>query len=34
MFVPKLLQTYVSWSQIFGDYGNPWEVGLARTGTL
>ena len=23
MLVPKVLQTYVSWSQIFGDYGDP-----------
>jgi len=25
MAVPKVLQLYVSWSQIFGNYGNPWE---------
>ncbi len=25
MVVPKILQTYVGWSQIFGDYGDPWE---------
>jgi Protein of unknown function (DUF3011) len=25
MAVPKALQLYVSWSQIFGNYGNPWE---------
>jgi hypothetical protein len=23
MIVPKFVQAYVSWSQIFGDYGNP-----------
>jgi hypothetical protein len=23
MIVPKLLQGYVGWSQIFGQYGNP-----------
>ncbi len=26
MVVPKILQLYASGSQIFGDYGNPWEV--------
>ena len=26
MPVPNILQTYVSWSQLFGKYGNPWEV--------
>ncbi|HEY7286544.1 MAG TPA: DUF3011 domain-containing protein, partial [Vicinamibacterales bacterium] len=26
MVVPKVLQPYFSWSQIFGNYGNPWEV--------
>jgi hypothetical protein len=25
MAVPKTLQLYFSWSQIFGNYGNPWE---------
>jgi hypothetical protein len=25
MAVPKALQLYFSWSQIFGNYGNPWE---------
>ncbi len=25
MVVPKVLQSYFSWSQIFGNYGNPWE---------
>ena len=25
MVVPKILQAYVGWSQIFGDYGDPWE---------
>ncbi len=25
MAVQKILQLYLSWSQIFGDYGNPWE---------
>src|SRR5262249_20676379 len=25
MAVPKALQLYVSWSQVFGNYGNPWE---------
>jgi hypothetical protein len=30
MVVPKTLQTYFSDSQIFGDYGDPWEV---RAGT-
>ncbi|HKT81256.1 MAG TPA: DUF3011 domain-containing protein [Vicinamibacterales bacterium] len=29
MAVPQVLQYYVSWSQIFGDYGNPseWRLG-------
>ncbi len=26
MVVPKKLQLYFSWSQIFGSYGDPWEV--------
>ena len=26
MVVPKVLQGYFTWSRIFGDYGNPWEV--------
>ena len=26
MVVPKQLQAYFSWSQIFGSYGDPWEV--------
>jgi hypothetical protein len=26
MPVPNILQTYVGWSQIYGKYGNPWEV--------
>jgi hypothetical protein len=26
MPVPKILQVYFSWSQVFGNYGNPWEV--------
>jgi len=26
MVVPKFLQGYFNWSQIFGDHGNPWEV--------
>jgi hypothetical protein len=26
MVVPKVLQGYVSGSQIVGHYGNPWEV--------
>jgi hypothetical protein len=26
MFVPKTLQGYLGASQIFGDYGDPWEV--------
>jgi hypothetical protein len=26
MFLPKFLQGYFSWSQILGDYGDPWEV--------
>jgi hypothetical protein len=27
MPIPKILQTYLSWSQIFGGpYGNDWEV--------
>ena len=26
MAVKKTLQMYLGWSQIFGDYGNPWEV--------
>ena len=26
MFVPKYLQGYFGWSQIFGDYVKPWEV--------
>jgi Protein of unknown function (DUF3011) len=26
MAVPKFLQGYFSWSQIFGEQGNPWEV--------
>ena len=25
MAVPKTLQLYFSWSQIFGNYGDPWE---------
>jgi len=30
MVVPKTLQVYLSGSQIFGDFGNPWEL---RAGT-
>lgn len=26
MVVPSTIQTYVSWSQLFGNYGDPWEV--------
>ena len=26
MAVPKLLQVYVGASQVFGEYGDPWEV--------
>jgi hypothetical protein len=26
MPIPNILQGYFSWSQIFGDYGDPWEV--------
>ena len=26
MPVPQILQGYLSWSQLFGDYGDPWEV--------
>ena len=26
MPVQKVLQLYLSWSQIFGNYGNPWEM--------
>ena len=26
MPLPKVLQAYFSWSQIFGEYGDPWEV--------
>jgi hypothetical protein len=26
MAVPKILQGYISWSQIFGHYGNPSDV--------
>ncbi len=31
MIVPKLLQAYVAPSKVFGQYGNPWEVGLGMT---
>jgi hypothetical protein len=26
MPIPNVLQGYFSWSQIFGEYGDPWEV--------
>jgi hypothetical protein len=26
MPVPSILQAYFSWSQIFGQHGDPWEV--------
>ena len=26
MPVPSIVQTYFSWSQIFGEHGDPWEV--------
>ncbi|HEY1306059.1 MAG TPA: DUF3011 domain-containing protein [Vicinamibacterales bacterium] len=26
MVIPKTLQIYFSWSQIFGDFGDPWDV--------
>lgn len=25
MVIPKLLQFYATWSQVFGEYGDPWE---------
>lgn len=28
MIVPQLLQGYVTGSKIFGEYGDPWELGL------
>jgi hypothetical protein len=28
MLIPKTLQLYVSGSQIFGEYGNPYDVGI------
>ncbi len=28
MLVPERWQTYLSGSQIFGEYGDPWDVGL------
>jgi len=31
MLLPKTLQTYVAPSKIFGQYGNPWELGLGLT---
>ncbi|HWQ92704.1 MAG TPA: hypothetical protein VN673_13600 [Clostridia bacterium] len=31
MLLPKTLQTYVAGSKIFGEYGDPWEVGVGLT---
>lgn len=28
MLLPRVLQPYVTYSQIFGEYGNPWELAL------
>jgi len=28
MAVPRMLQPYVTYSKIFGEYGDPWELGL------
>ena len=28
MALPQVLQPYVTYSKIFGEYGNPWELGL------
>ncbi len=31
MLMPKTLQAYVAPSKVFGQYGNPWELGLGLT---
>lgn len=31
MIVPKVLQAYVAPSKVFGQFGNPWELGLGVT---
>jgi beta-galactosidase/beta-glucuronidase len=28
MFMPRTLQGYIASSQIFGDYGNPWDTAV------
>lgn len=28
MAIPRVLQPYVTYSKIFGEYGDPWELGL------
>ena len=28
MVVQRMVQPYVTWSQIFGEYGNPTELGI------
>ena len=31
MLKPDYLQAYVSGSQVFGEYGDPWDVGVGLT---